>query len=236
MSFWVKYLLYVPKKPVYMQDLVHFLKQQTTFIFDFDGVLADSVEIKTEAFAILFQPFGDDVVQKVVAHHRQHGGVNRYDKIRHYYANYLGHELSDQELTEQAQRFSRLVVDKVVAAPEIAGASEFLNTYSAQKCCFVNSATPHAELLEILERRGWAAYFKGVFGAPTSKGKNLQQIFADYSINPDECLFFGDSTSDLAAAQGAGVPFVGVNLLPVFSQDQLDGITCKIDSFQSITS
>jgi len=218
-----------------MQDLSHLLRQQTVFIFDFDGVLADSVEIKTEAFAALFQSYGDDVMQKVVAYHRQHGGVNRYDKLRYYYAEYLGHELSEQELAKQAQNFSQLVVDKVVAAPEIAGANDFLNTYSSQKKCFINSATPHVELLEILKRRGWLNHFEGVFGAPASKSENLQQIFADYNVNPDVCLFFGDSDSDLAAAQSVGIPFVGVNLLPVFSPAQLNEVSCRIDSFQAIT-
>ncbi len=217
-----------------MQDLAYLLQQQTVFIFDFDGVLADSVEIKTEAFAALFRSFGDDVVQQVVAHHRQHGGVNRYDKLRHYYAKFIGRELLEDELMEQAKHFSQLVVDKVVAAPEIAGASEFLNIYSTQKDCFVNSATPHAELLEILEKRGWLDYFESVFGAPASKGENLRQIFTRFSISPEACLFFGDSGSDLIAAQNAGVPFIGVNLVPGLVQSQLDAVTYRIESFQSI--
>ncbi len=38
--------------------------------FDFDGVLADSVEIKTLAFAKLFEQYGKEVVNIVVEHHR----------------------------------------------------------------------------------------------------------------------------------------------------------------------
>ena len=34
-------------------------------IFDFDGVIAESVEVKTDAFANLYQPYGDNVVNKV---------------------------------------------------------------------------------------------------------------------------------------------------------------------------
>jgi len=44
-------------------------------IFDFDGVLADSVEVKTEAFALLYKPYGQKVVEKVVSHHRDNGGI-----------------------------------------------------------------------------------------------------------------------------------------------------------------
>ena len=50
------------------------------FIFDFDGVLVDSVDIKTNAFKALFMEYGDDVVRKVVKFHLQNGGVSRLEK------------------------------------------------------------------------------------------------------------------------------------------------------------
>ena len=34
--------------------------------FDFDGVLADSVEVKTNAFAKLFEKFGSEIQAKVL--------------------------------------------------------------------------------------------------------------------------------------------------------------------------
>jgi len=38
-------------------------------IFDFDGVLVESVDIKTKAFAGLFEHEGDSIVRRVVAYH-----------------------------------------------------------------------------------------------------------------------------------------------------------------------
>lgn len=60
-----------------------------TILVDFDSVLADSVEVKTRAFAKLFEPHGPDVVSKVVEHHRKYGGMTRVDKFRHYYRRFL---------------------------------------------------------------------------------------------------------------------------------------------------
>ncbi len=37
-----------------------------TVFFDFDGVLVDSVNIKTKAFAKLFDPYGQEIEAKVV--------------------------------------------------------------------------------------------------------------------------------------------------------------------------
>ena len=38
-------------------------------IFDFDGVLVESVDIKTQAFAGLYQSYGETIVGKVVRYH-----------------------------------------------------------------------------------------------------------------------------------------------------------------------
>ncbi|MEE9509964.1 MAG: HAD hydrolase-like protein [Candidatus Bathyarchaeia archaeon] len=50
------------------------------FFFDFDGVLADSVEVKTRAFAKLFESYGPEIQARVVEHHRKNGGMTRKDK------------------------------------------------------------------------------------------------------------------------------------------------------------
>ena len=45
-------------------------------IFDFDGVLVESVDVKTNAFAMLYAEHGPDVVKRVVAYHQEHGGIS----------------------------------------------------------------------------------------------------------------------------------------------------------------
>ena len=40
-----------------------------TIIFDFDGVLAESVEVKTKAYALIFQEEGKEVVRQIVDFH-----------------------------------------------------------------------------------------------------------------------------------------------------------------------
>ena len=49
-----------------------------SIIFDYDGIIAESVNVKTEAFAELYKPFGKDIVQKVMKHHESNGGVSRF--------------------------------------------------------------------------------------------------------------------------------------------------------------
>ena len=58
------------------------LKAIHAIVFDFDGVLAESVDIKTRAFALLFRDEGEEVVRKVIDFHLKNGGVSRFEKIK----------------------------------------------------------------------------------------------------------------------------------------------------------
>jgi beta-phosphoglucomutase-like phosphatase (HAD superfamily) len=178
--------------------------------FDFDGVLADSVEVKTEAFAKLYEPYGPEIVAQVIDHHRRHGGMTRTDKFFHYHRNYLGRTVSDEEMAELCREFSELVVDRVVGAREILGAGEFLRKWSSQLPCFVISATPQEEIRQIVRRRGMVGYFKEVLGAPASKKDNLQRLLNQFQLNPSRCCLFGDAESDYRAAHACGVEFIGI--------------------------
>ncbi len=180
------------------------------FFFDFDGVLADSVEVKTRAFAKLFEPYGPEVVRKVIDHHRRHGGMTRVKKFRHYHNEYLDKNLNDEEMADLCRRFSVLVVDEVVAAPEIQGAGEFLTKWYKRLPCFVISATPEEEMREIVQRRGMAGYFREVLGAPADKEQNLRSLVDKYGLSPSKCCFFGDATSDYQAARACGTYFIGI--------------------------
>jgi beta-phosphoglucomutase-like phosphatase (HAD superfamily) len=180
------------------------------FFFDFDGVLADSVEVKTRAFGKLFEPFGPNIVDKVVTHHRHHGGMTRMDKFKLYYSTFLKKPLSDKELSDLCQRFADLVVDEVVASPEIPGAENYLKACCSTSICFVISATPENEIIEIVKRRNWDRYFKEVLGAPANKTENTLKLLRKYSLAPQKCIFFGDAESDYLAAMDCRMYFLAI--------------------------
>jgi beta-phosphoglucomutase-like phosphatase (HAD superfamily) len=94
--------------------------------FDFDGVLAESVDVKTCAYVSLFGEYGQDVIAKVVDYHMENGGVSRFVKIRTIYDKILKKPLSEDKFKLLSEQFSNIVVDKVVAAPWVPGAKNFL--------------------------------------------------------------------------------------------------------------
>lgn len=178
-------------------------------VFDFDGVLVDSVHVKTEAFATLYAPYGNDVVQRVVAHHREHGGISRFEKFRLYHAQFLGIELLDAEVENLARQFSQLVEEHVIAAPYVDGAREVLEEYYPLVPLFVASGTPHIELQRIVAQRGMAHYFQAVFGSPTQKAEIIHSILGTYGFVAHEVLMVGDAMTDYHAAKATGLQFVG---------------------------
>ena len=186
------------------------MKEIQAFFFDFDGVLADSVEVKTRAFAVLFEPYGAEIVAKVVDHHRRHGGMTRVEKFCYYYREFLKDTLTDKMLSDLCFQFSQLVVDEVVKSPEIKGARAFLTEWHDRLPCFVISATPDDEIRKIVRRRGLEGFFKEVLGSSASKSENLKILLNKYALEPARCIFFGDAESDYRAAKNCGVEFIAI--------------------------
>ena len=177
-------------------------------IFDFDGVIAESVNVKTEAFAEIYKPYGDDVVRKVVEHHLANGGVSRFEKFRIYHKEFLKRNISDREIQILAQQFSDLVLNKVVEAPYVKGSYEFISNNYSNYDFYVSSGTPENEIREISERRNIEHFFKGIFGSPSLKGKHVRKIIRENNYLTNEVIFIGDAPSDSKAAKENNIHFI----------------------------
>ncbi len=178
--------------------------------FDFDGVILKSTQIKSEAFRMLFREYGEQVINQIVAYHRLHGGVSRVDKILYAHETIIKKPLSKTELEVWARRYSELVLEKVIAAPWIAGAREFLDSWPEEIPVFVISGTPEEELLTILERRKMQEYFHEVLGSPIKKVPHIKVLLGKYQLNPKQCFFIGDAMTDYNAAKDTGLKFIGI--------------------------
>lgn len=178
-------------------------------LFDFDGVLCECMNVKTEAFIELFKSYGDDIVKKVVKHHIENGGISRYHKIRLYYGEYLGAPITEDEVNEIADKFSKLVVEKVIASDYVKGAKEFLEKYYKKIDMYVVSGAPQEELDLVVDERNMRKYFKGIYGTPTLKPVHFKRIISENNYDIEKLIYIGDSLSDMKNANEANVPFLG---------------------------
>src|SRR5689334_4966199 len=142
-------------------------------IFDFDGVILDSVEIKTEAMRRLFAAEGPEDLAEIIALHRRLGGISRYRKFGLIYADILRRPLDRKKSAELGRRFEVLVADGVKSCGEIRGARAVLESYAGRTPLFVVSGTPQQELLASAHGRGLDHYFAELHGSPPGKPEIL---------------------------------------------------------------
>ena len=176
--------------------------------FDFDGVLVESVDIKTRAYARLFRDEGPEVVQRIIDYHLAHNGTSRFEKFHTIHRDILKRELNDERFRFLCNRFSKIVIDAVVAAPWVAGAREFLEHNRGRYQMFVVSGTPEFELQMIVERRGMTRFFSAVRGSPKDKVTLLAEVESDLSLIREETIYVGDAKTDWNAARTLGLTFL----------------------------
>ncbi len=175
--------------------------------FDFDGVLAESVNVKTEAFRKMYLQYGEDFAQRVVNHHEANGGVSRFEKFKIYNGSWLQQNITEEKIKTLSEIFSNLAVEGVVNAPEVPGAESFLKTSSGYKK-FIITGTPTVEIKSILSQRNMLDYFDGVYGSPEKKDFWVGEILRANLLMPHECVFIGDALTDYNAAISNNVHFI----------------------------
>jgi phosphoglycolate phosphatase-like HAD superfamily hydrolase len=178
-----------------------------TIFWDFDGVIKDSVEVKSDAFEQLFLPFGKKVAKKVRIHHEANGGVSRFDKLP-IYLKWADQELSKQLINKYVDKFSVLVKQKVIESDWVDGVLEYLQNHYNRQQFFIVTATPQQEIEDILTSLKIRHFFKGVVGSPTKKDEAIRIIMEKYSILSESSIMIGDSSSDYYASKINGTPFV----------------------------
>ena len=196
-------------------------------IFDFDGVITDSNNVKTEAFVKLFESHPEWIKEAVKKFHLENGGMSRFDKFRHIYANFLKEDLPEKRFNELCSDFNKLVIDNVVNAPLIDGVEDFLKRNKSVYVMYVVSGTPDYEIKEIVKRRGLDKYFSAVYGSPRSKKELIEEVFRDNKYKQKEVVFLGDSINDYEGALAAGVEFVA-KIHDDLGLDLFPGISLKV--------
>lgn len=186
------------------------MKIYKCLIYDFDGVICDSVKLKTQAFETLYSSYGEEVVKKVKEYHLLNGGISRFEKFKFFSEKILNKTLSKDELEILGNQFSEIVLEKIINAPINPGVIEFIETNTSHSLQFICSGTPHEEMNYIIKEKNLGKYFEGVFGSPASKTKIINHILTEYGFEANQVLFFGDAMTDFKAAKETYIDFIGI--------------------------
>lgn len=177
-------------------------------IFDFDGVLAETNQVRVEGFKTLFSSFPDELLDSFVAYVRANGGLSRYSKIRYFFEFLLQQPVSEEQVNLLAAKYSALVTERVITADAVRGSREFLSRWAGYLDFAIISGSDEQELQFVCSARGIARFFSHIFGSPSTKQDNFKRLFEVTGWQRHNCLYIGDSINDLNAANDSCVPFL----------------------------
>lgn len=183
------------------------LNKYKTIVFDCDGVILNSNEIKSHAFYKATKHYGHETASKLVDYHIRNGGISRYEKIK-YFLNYILCIDFDEEVYKDIlKRFSIAVYNGLLSCEIAEGLAELKRKTEFSNWLIV-SGGDQIELRRVFEERKIESFFNGgIFGSPDNKNAILCREINNKNIKTP-ALFIGDSKYDYEVAQEAGLDFV----------------------------
>ena len=148
-------------------------------VFDFDGTLIDSNQLKYDAYYKLFP--SDDFHKRIITEvlgeiFEESRYVILKEIVRRVNSLIVNEYELDNRVQELATEYNDLVVDGAKHCKEKPGAKEVLESLSKRYRLYLSSTTPEVSLKEIVKHRKWRNYFCDIFGYPNDKASVLLEI------------------------------------------------------------
>jgi phosphoglycolate phosphatase-like HAD superfamily hydrolase len=179
-------------------------------LWDFDGVLIDSMPVRDVGFSKVLSNFPSEQVEELLEYHRNNGGLSRYVKFRYFFENIRREKVSDETILEYARRFSDIMLSELInPALLITETIDFVGRHHARVDMHIVSGSDGEELKEICRRLNLSPFFKSIHGSPTPKIELVSRILKSNSYK--QVLLIGDSLNDLEASKVNSIAFAGYN-------------------------
>ncbi len=183
-----------------------------TILWDFDGVILDSMRIKGDGFVELFKQYDLKCVKKIEKYHYQNGGVSRFDKIRYFYKKILKKNISDNEVLYLANKFAEIIKKKIYTKTNLIDDSIFFIKENFSRYDFhIVSGSEHKELNHLCSFFKIDKYFKSINGSPIKKEILVKNIIKKFNYSVNEIILVGDAITDYKAAKKNKIKFYGYN-------------------------
>lgn len=179
----------------------------STIIFDCDGVLIDSNQLKTDAFRQILSTYPPTVVDDFISYHQHHGGISRYVKLRTFLEKFADEAYAEKQLTELLNNFGKACVALYETADLTPGAIAVLENLKTNTDLYVASGSDQSELRQVFKKKRIDHLFKGIYGSPKTKNELVSEIILK-ADTAGEVLFIGDAESDWKAAKKHNIDFI----------------------------
>ncbi len=183
-------------------------------VFDFDGVILDSVPVKTEAFKKLFDDYAEDKVQKLIEYHLENGGKSRYLKIKYFFNEILNQEIHKKDILFYANKYSDLTKKELSKEKYLmVDTMTFIEQNYQNYNLHIASGADENDLKFICQSLELSKYFISIHGSPKIKNEIVRDILNKNQYKKNETILIGDSKNDHEAANINNIEFYGYNNL-----------------------
>ncbi len=181
-------------------------------IFDFDGVILDSMPVRDFGFRQVLSNYPTDKVEALIKYHRENGGLSRFNKIKYFYNSILQSDIDEQTLKSYTDEFSILMKNELCKKVYlIEDCISFIKSNYEKYKMFIASGSEQNELRYLCEELDLTKYFEGIYGSPTHKNELVKNIIDLNSYERNHYVLIGDSINDLEAAEENDIEFLAYN-------------------------
>ncbi|AFI05601.1 hypothetical protein HCD_02925 [Helicobacter cetorum MIT 99-5656] len=139
-------------------------------LWDFDGVIFDSMHLKYAGFKALFQAHGNGNEENLKAfeiYHYKSGGISRSEKIKYFYNEILKSPIAQVTIDALALEFGTIMEQKLFDREHLnSEVMAFIDRHYKDYIFHIASAALHSELQVLCEFLGITKYFKSIEGSP----------------------------------------------------------------------
>lgn len=181
-------------------------------LWDFDGVIIDSLTIRDYGFREIFKEFDKALVEKLIEYHSINGGLSRFHKIRYFFNEILKKDIDDKEVKTYADKFSLIMREELTKSKYlILDSVNFIKENYKKYNFHIVSGSEHNELNFLCQELQINQYFHSINGSPTPKIELVKNLLIKENYKKSETILIGDSINDYEAAKENNIAFYGYN-------------------------
>lgn len=187
---------------------MHPIANYDVYIFDCDGVILDSNQLKIDAMENALASIINDSekVNVCVDYFSKNFGKSRFHHVDVFVEQFLllDDTAKNNVKDDILQAYSSQCKALYLQAELTPGFIKFISHLNGKK--YIASGSEQQELREVFKARNLDIYFNDIFGSPTKKSDLVTNILQ--LSNSDNAIMFGDAISDLEAAQTNSINFI----------------------------
>lgn len=186
--------------------------QANYVLWDFDGVLMDSMSVRDEGFRKVLAQYPEQQIIDLMSYHHANGGLSRYVKFRYFFEQIRKEEADEALLRKLAIEFSDIMLDLLIdPALLIKDSLNFIKRHYKHIPMHIVSGSDGDELRFICKQLQIDHYFQSIHGSPIPKKELIYNLLKRMNYQASKTVLIGDSINDYEAAIANALFFLGYN-------------------------